>query len=92
MTMPTAEELGRLVREVWVDYAIEQGDTKPSHLIGWDDLGEYDKEVDRRIGAAVVSAWIEALAQEAEEDFPFRDEGYFGWAFVDWLRSHLNQL
>lgn len=44
------DRLGREVREVWVRYAREQPNPKPSHLVGWDELNEGDKEVDRRIG------------------------------------------
>lgn len=55
----TRDELGRLVRETWIAYCIEMGDGKPSHLTGWDDLPEYDKEVDRRIGEGIKIALIE---------------------------------
>jgi hypothetical protein len=49
------EHLGRVVREAWVACAYEQDDPKPSHLAGWDELDEWNKEVDRRIGDAVTS-------------------------------------
>ena len=49
------EQLGRLVRETWVACAEEAGDTKPSHLTGWDDLDEDMREVDMRIGEAVAA-------------------------------------
>lgn len=42
--------LGRRVREVWVAYCVEIGDTNPAHLAPWEALSERDKEVDRRIG------------------------------------------
>ncbi len=45
---------GRIVRETWVACASEQDDPKPSHLIDWDELDEWNKEVDRRIGDAVA--------------------------------------
>ena len=48
------EHLGRIVRETWVACASEQDDPKPSHLIDWDELDEWNKEVDRRIGDAVA--------------------------------------
>jgi hypothetical protein len=51
--MPDREALGRLVREVWVEWAREQPDPKPSHLVGWDDLDEGNREVDMRIGDAL---------------------------------------
>lgn len=49
------EQLGRMVREVWVAAAREHPDPKPSWLVPWDELGEWDKEVGRRIGEAVAS-------------------------------------
>jgi hypothetical protein len=50
------EELGKVVREAWINYAGENGDTKPEHLVPWEGLREYDKEADRRIGRAVTDA------------------------------------
>jgi hypothetical protein len=47
------ERLGRLVREVWVDWAKEQPVPKNHWLLPWEVLSEADKEVDRRIGEAV---------------------------------------
>jgi hypothetical protein len=44
------EELGREVRRVWVAWAREQLDPKPSWLAPWEALGEAEREVDRRIG------------------------------------------
>lgn len=58
--MPDREALGRRVREVWVEWAREQPDPKPSHLVGWDDLDEGNREVDMRIG--------DALCAERESD------------------------
>lgn len=48
------ESLGRLVREVWVQWATEQSDPKPSWLTGWDELDDGQREVDMRIGEALV--------------------------------------
>lgn len=42
--------LGEHVREVWIAWAKEQKDPKPSWLVPWSDLPEPDREVDRRIG------------------------------------------
>lgn len=47
------EDGGRFVRQVWVDYCRETGDTKPSHSAPWEELSAWDKEVDRRIYEAV---------------------------------------
>ena len=53
--MPDREALGRRVREVWVEWASEQPDPKPSHLVGWGDLDEGNREVDMRIGEALTA-------------------------------------
>lgn len=50
------ELLGRLVRDVFADWAREQPDPKPSWLIGWDDLEDGQREVDMRIGTALAAA------------------------------------
>jgi hypothetical protein len=55
VTPDPREQLGRLVRQTWVACAEEAGDTKPSHLAGWDDLDEDMREVDMRIGEAVAA-------------------------------------
>ena len=57
------ELLGRLVREVWVAYCVEIGDTKPSHLAPWDELTEDEREVDRRIGERLFDEGVAALAR-----------------------------
>jgi len=44
------ELLGRAVRRIWVGWAREQPDAKPSWLVPWEDLPERDREVDVRIG------------------------------------------
>lgn len=60
MTDPR-EPLGRLVRQVWVDWAREQPDPKPSWLTGWDDLDAGQREVDMRIGSALANHGRENL-------------------------------
>jgi hypothetical protein len=52
----TRDQLGRIVREAWVEWAREQPGAKPSWLTGWDDLDEGQREVDVRIGEAVAKA------------------------------------
>jgi hypothetical protein len=49
-------EVGKLVREVWIAWAREQPDVSehPSWLVPWAELPERDREVDRRIEAAIV--------------------------------------
>lgn len=50
------ELVGRSVRQVWVEWAAEQADPKPSWLLPWEELDDGQKEVDMRIGAALFEA------------------------------------
>lgn len=56
MDVEFREHYGQLVRKVWVMYCRETGDAAPTHLAPWEELSEWDKEADRRIGAAVMTA------------------------------------
>lgn len=63
--------LGELVRDVWVAWAREQPNPKPSWLVPWDELDEASKEVDRRIGEALerfLRADVEARVLGAIEE------------------------
>ncbi len=53
--MDNREILGKMVRHVWVQWAKEQPAPKASWLMPWESLTEPDKEVDRRIGEALVN-------------------------------------
>ena len=45
------EYLGKLVRQTRIDFCIETGhDQKPEHIAIWDQLSDWDKEVNMRIG------------------------------------------
>ena len=66
--MTDREALGRLVRQVWMDWAREQPDPKPSWLAGWDELDDGQREVDMRIGEAVAAAERERLYAELGND------------------------
>lgn len=52
---PIAETLGRLVRGIWVQWASEQPNPKPSWLAPWEQLLPGDQEVDMRIGLGVAA-------------------------------------
>lgn len=56
-----SESSGRLVRQVWVDWAREQPDAKPSWLVPWEELDAGQREVDRRIEIAVATAERERI-------------------------------
>ena len=63
------ESLGRIVRETWVAWALEQPDVgdHPSWVKPWGDLPGRDKEVDMRIGSAVAArALADWEAERAE--------------------------
>ena len=47
------ETLGRLVRAVWIVWANEQPSPKPGWLTPWEGMSEPERDVDRRIGAAI---------------------------------------
>jgi hypothetical protein len=44
------EKLGRIVRATWVECASSQPDPKPSWLLPWEMLDEFQREVDRQMG------------------------------------------
>ena len=82
--MADREALGRRVREVWVEWAREQPDPKPSHLVGWDDLDEGNREVDMRIGEALAGNFSEAIIRADErESCAFRLRSVFPRNFMD---------
>lgn len=59
------EALGRRVREVWIEWAREQPSPKGSWLLPWENLAEPDREVDRRIGEALVAVGVAAASVPA---------------------------
>lgn len=65
MTPPTRDELGEMVRDVWIQWAKEQDNPKPSWLVPYSDLSEPDKEADRLIGETLygIGAMQVLLAQ-----------------------------
>jgi hypothetical protein len=48
------EQLGQVVRRVWVLWATTQENPKPNWLVPWADLDEASKEADRTIGDAIL--------------------------------------
>lgn len=55
------DDLGRLVREAWVKWALTQDSPKPSWLVPYDELAECDKEADRQIGEAIFDHALNSL-------------------------------
>lgn len=49
------ETLGRMVRDVWITWALEQPNPKPSWLVPWEQLPATDREVDIRIGRRLAN-------------------------------------
>lgn len=64
----TPDDLGRIVRETWVDWARQQPGAKPSWLVPWSGLDEGQREVDRRIGAAVAAASLPRCPTPCDDD------------------------
>jgi hypothetical protein len=50
------DDLGRVVRDAWIQWAKGQLICKPSWTTSYDNLPEDDKEVDRQIGEAIIAA------------------------------------
>lgn len=55
------EILGKVVRQVWIEWANEQPNAKPSWLLPWEELSEPEREVDRRIGETIASLISEPM-------------------------------
>lgn len=66
--MTDREALGRLVRQIWTDWAREQRDPKASWLTPWEELDAGQREVDMRIGEAVALAEREQIYAELGND------------------------
>jgi hypothetical protein len=58
------ELVGRMVRQIWVRWAREQDDPKPSWLLPWAELDDGQREVDMRIGEALFMAGHQAGTAE----------------------------
>lgn len=75
----STESLGRLVREVWIEWAKAQPDPKPSWLVPWAELDERDKDADRQIAGAIRDAVLKSLAYESDKtqlsDIPREEAG-----------------
>ena len=67
MATDPREPLGRIVRETWVAWALEQPDVEdhPSWVKPYGELAERDKEVDMRIGSAVAARAVSDAKLEA---------------------------
>jgi hypothetical protein len=62
------DTVGEIVRRVWVRYARSTNPNAPAHhLIPWDRLDEYNKEVDRQIGEAVFRFAVMVIASMLPE-------------------------
>jgi hypothetical protein len=59
---------GRRVREMWVQWARQQPNPKPSWLVPYDELSEPDKEADRVIGEELYQwGYIDGQSDTLEE-------------------------
>jgi len=63
------EELGKLVRSTWVNWAKSLPLAKQSWLTPWEELDDQQKEIDRLLGKTV---WEAALASSNEAYIKFR--------------------
>jgi len=60
------EDVGRLVRQVWAEWAREQPDAKPSWLLPWEELDAGQQEVDMRIGTVLFRMGFTAGADASD--------------------------
>jgi hypothetical protein len=63
------ELFGRLVRQVWVEWAKEQPNQKPSWLLPWEELDDGQREVDMRIGAELFERGQRSAPEPAPRVF-----------------------
>jgi hypothetical protein len=62
------QQLGWRVRQVWLDFCKETKlPESHSHTAPWEELTLWEREVDRRIGAALYAAGLEAAAKLCDE-------------------------
>ena len=71
------DQLGRLVRELWISWAEKQPNPKQSWLVPYDELSESDKEADRVIGEGMMHEFFaettgERLEHERLKQIAFR--------------------
>ena len=57
--MQDRDEVGKVVRDAWIRWALTQPSPKLSWFTKYEDLSEADKEADRQIGEAVIKHYIE---------------------------------
>lgn len=62
------ELIGRMVRQIWVNWAQEQPNPKASWLLPWEELDKGQQEVDMRIGAALFEAGRRAGYEYGQAD------------------------
>jgi hypothetical protein len=62
------ERIGRVVREIWIDWAREQPSPKPTWLLPWEDLTDTYREAGCRIGEQLFSMGLMAGRAVGEEE------------------------
>lgn len=58
------DKLGEIVRNIWINWARNHPQPKPSWLVPYEQLSESDKEADRCIGATLLSIFIRWMRAE----------------------------
>lgn len=64
---PARDVLGKVVRDIWIEWAWQQPVAKQSWVTPYEQLAEEDKEVDRRIGERLFAMGRESVSASASK-------------------------
>jgi len=90
--MKTRDELGKQVRDIWIEWAREQLNPKPSWFVPWESLSEPDKEVDRRIGERLFKAGMLEAAELDDGEDNFSSAGKSPYVSRETILAAANNL
>jgi hypothetical protein len=69
---PDRDILGRVVRDVWLEWSRRKTvagiNVKPHHLAPWEEMPEQDREVDRLIGETLFRAGVRYVVDSTSDD------------------------
>lgn len=89
------DHLGRIIRETWIQWAKEQDRPKEDWLAPYEDTPENIKDVDRRLGAAIVYHVLSVLQPRRVELIEKSVNKTINQKELDelyWLQKHFFQI